>query len=192
MWITSFPVCYSQNMIKKISNFVILIVVVTVIFGSIYGVGQQVLRLSANDPQVQIAEDLAVRLNTGKPATVPSLDENVDIRTSLAPFFIIFDASGKPISGTGTLDGKLPTPPKGVLDYAAEHGNNRITWQPDKNIRIAAVVQKSNSGTILAGRSLREIEEREDKISLIALAGWLASILFMCLYGVIHFKQQKA
>ncbi len=186
-----FGIWYILIMTERIIAPILFLIVVTITFGTIYGVGQQILRQSANDPQIQIVEDLVVKLNAGNPPTVPSLQEGVDIRNSLAPFFIVFDANGKPTTASGMLDGKIPEPPHGVFDYVAKYGQDRVTWQPDRNVRIAAVIDKTSTGFVLGGKSLREVELREDKLATIVAAGWLMSILFVCAYGVIHFKQYR-
>lgn len=78
----------------------------------------------------------------------------------------LFLEGGGPIAGSGTLDGKLPTLPPGVFDFTRQNGQDGITWQPQPDVRSAIVVVHYNglqSGFVLAGRSLREVEIREDK-----------------------------
>ena len=64
--------------------------IISIIFGTIYGAAQQVLRLTANDPQIQMAQDAAASLNAGNTPTslVPS---KVDSKVSLAPFIEVYD-----------------------------------------------------------------------------------------------------
>jgi hypothetical protein len=55
---------------------------------------QQDLRLGANDPQLQLAEDTARALDAGTPATTLVATSKVDVATSLAPFLVIYDGAG--------------------------------------------------------------------------------------------------
>ena len=140
---------------------------------------QQVLRMGANDPQIQIAEDTAASLASGSnPASlVPST--TVEISTSLAPFVIVLDPSGTIVATSGLLHGQKPTLPAGLLDYARSHGEDRVTWQPEPGVRMAAVivpVDGGKSGFVLAGRSLREVEKRVDQLTL-EVGGTLALTL---------------
>jgi len=69
--------------------------------------------------------------------------------------------------------------PAGVLEYTRRRGQDRITWEPERGVRIAAVVVRhegANAGFVLAGRSLREVEKRETKTELIAGAAWVATL----------------
>jgi hypothetical protein len=139
--------------------------------------------MSANDPQIQIAEDIADAITTGKaqPDSIVSPEPTADITSSLATFAAIYSATGTPIGSSVSLDGKLPTLPSGVFDNAKLHKEDRLTWQPKAGVRIAAVVVYfggSNPGFVLAGRSLKEIEIRESQILLLSgLAGIIALVL---------------
>ncbi|MGA9069754.1 MAG: hypothetical protein WB424_05850, partial [Terracidiphilus sp.] len=81
-----------------IFNVVVLSGISTVLALALYTIPQQVLRQGANDPQIQLAGDLAFRLEAGTaaPDSVPAA--SVDIAHSLAPFVIAFDDEGKPLA----------------------------------------------------------------------------------------------
>jgi hypothetical protein len=165
--------------------------IVTGLSGLLYAAVQQDLRQSANDPQIQMAEDTAAKLADGQQVqnVVPS--EKVDIANSLAPYIIIFDATGKPIASSVQLNGQTPTIPSGVFDYVRQNGEDRITWQPQSGVRSAIVVTQfkgPNSGFVLAGRSLREVEIREDDIMHLILLGWIAILLVTLLATAILFR----
>lgn len=153
-------------MFSKIKAWISLAVVITALCGLIYLAVQQDIRQSANDPQIQISEDIADSLTAGKKLEeiLPSLD--IDISKSLSPFIIIFNDTGKPITSNAQLSGRIPTPPPGVFSYTKKHGQDRFTWEPKTGVRIAAVVTsfKQGSGFVLVGRSLREVEKREDRL----------------------------
>lgn len=157
--------------------FLPLAVLATAICGLAYAETQQVLRSGANDPQFQLAEDGAARLDAGADgATVADSSRTIDLAASLAPFVIVFDTNGQVLASNATLDGGSPAPPRGVLAAARPGSPNAVTWQPRDGVRIAAVVVAWKGGTVLAGRSLRLVEQREANAELIAGAAWLAML----------------
>ena len=93
--------------------------------------------------------------------------------------------SGKVVASDALLNGSTPELPAGVLDDVRKNGEDRFTWQPEPGVRIAAVVAPlpgTSEGFVLAGRSLREVELREDNIealTLIALAVILIGMLLV-------------
>ena len=124
---------------------------------------QQLLRGSADEPQVQLARDTAGALAAGVEAQVALGSTPVDVATSLAPFMIVYDASGAVRLSTARLDGKTPELPGGVLADVAAQGEARFTWQPAPHARLAVVVVPIGDGTsgyVLVGRSLIEVEQR--------------------------------
>ena len=153
--------------------------VATVLAAFLYAVGQQLLRQGANDPQVQLAEDAAARLAAGQPAQSLVPAAPVDPSASLSPFVIVYDRAGRVLASSATLHGQMPVLPAGVLDNVSAGHEARVTWQPEPGVRIAAVVAQADgsAGYVLAGRSLREVERREDQVLLLAVAGWLAAAL---------------
>lgn len=149
-----------------------------------YGLGQQIQRQNANDPQVQIAQDAASRLNSG--ATPASLtDLQVDMTRSLAPFIIIYDKHGAVVTGTGYLNSKIPVVPFGVLQSSNAQPYHSITWQPASDVRIASVTVAAKDYYVLSGRSLKEVENRESQLMLIAGLGWVLSLgVVAATYGI--------
>lgn len=151
-----------------------LAVAITFIFGAIYAVVQQNYRQNANDPQIQIAEDIANSLDAGAEALsiIPS-SYSIDISRTLSPFAIVYDDNSKAIASSAQLDGKTPEVPAGVFDFVKSHGEERLTWEPKDDVRIAAVVKKYSKGYVLAGRSLREVEIRERRLELMLGVAWI-------------------
>jgi hypothetical protein len=178
--------------LKTILKYWLLIAaIVTGLSGLLYAAVQQDLRQSANDPQIQMAEDTAAKLADGQQVQNVVPAEKVDIANSLAPYIIVFDATGKPIASSVQLDGQTPTIPSGVFDYVRQNGEDRITWQPQSGVRSAIVVTQfkgPNPGFILAGRSLREVEIREDNIMHLIFLGWIAILLVTLLATAILFR----
>ncbi len=165
--------------LKSILRFWIpLAVVITLLVGLIYVTAQQVLRMTVNDPQVQIAEDTAIALSNGQSidSVVPA--SKIDIAKSVALYIAVFDDSGKAIASSGTLRNQLPALPVGVFDYVRRNGEDRITWQPEPGVRDAIVVTRysgTSSGFVMAGRSMRDSEARTSQLTLLLGAGWVAT-----------------
>ncbi len=151
--------------------------VLTIACGLGYTLVQHDLRSGANDPQIQLAEDAVAALESGaSPGSVIPAG-SVDLATSLAPWVAVDDAAGTSIAASGALDGAPPAPPPGVLAYAREHGQDRVTWEPRTGVRIALVAIPWTGGTVLAGRSLRLVEEREDATLMLAGLAWLVGLV---------------
>jgi hypothetical protein len=170
-------------------HWIPLAVAITALCGLVYLVVQQELRQTANDPQIQIAEDAALAMENGAPVNSRLPADKVAIEKSLSPFVIVFDDRGEVIASSATLHGGTPQLPPGILDYVRTHGEDRVTWQPEPGVRIAAVVVRftgAQPGFVLAGRSLREVEIREDNAQLEAGIVWgftLAASLVACALG---------
>ncbi len=176
---------------KKFISMILNLAVVTGIFFTIYIVEQQQYRTSANDPQIQIAEDVAAALDSGvDPATISS-DQKMDMQKSISPFFIVYDSNSKVVASTVSLNNTTPVPPMGILNYARAHGENRITWQPQAGVRIASVVMPYKSGFVLAGRSLRETEKRIDQLGSMVGLAWIAAMALLVIKWVLKGKRKK-
>ncbi len=166
-------------------------IVMTGLFGLMYAVIQQDIRQSANDPQIQMAEDAAVKLANGQPVQTIIPVEKINIATSLAPYLIIFDVTGKPIASSALLNDRTPSIPSGVFGEVSLIGEARFTWQPQPGVRSAVVVTQfkgSHPGFVLAGRSLREIEKREDAFLQIVIVGWIGMLFVTSVAMAIIFS----
>jgi hypothetical protein len=160
----------------------------------VYASVQQALRNGLNDPQIQMAEDTAYALDRGTTieALVPA--EQVEMSRSLTPFIVVFDNNGKPIASSGLLNGDLPQVPQGVFDSAKQNGSNRVTWQPASSVRIAAVVTPYKGGFVLAGRNMREVEQRESQTEMFAGVTWALTLIatfFVIAFGEIFLSEKK-
>lgn len=136
------------------------------------------MRMAADDPQVRMAEDAAAALAGGAGPEGLAGGENVDLGRSLAPFVIVLDARGRPLAGSATLDGRIPVPPRGVLEFASAHGEERFTWQPRAGLRLASVVRRvaDGGGYVVTGRSLREVERRKQIILGDVALAWVLGL----------------
>lgn len=181
-------------------NAVVLAGISTILTLALCKIPQQVLRQDLNDPQIEIATDLATALNRYGvkdgllQGALPSfgLGGRVDVQQSLSPFVIVYNDAGQPLGWNGTLDGKPPVPPAGVFNYARTQGEDRISWQPLSAagaVRIAAVIERvhgTQPGFVLAGRNMREVEAREELISKMAGLAWIG-MLGLILVGTLAF-----
>lgn len=170
-------------MIKKLVGilkyWVPLAIATTLICGLVYFAVQQDMRTGANDPQIQIAEDSAAALSNGSMVQTVVPLRKVDMARSLAPYIIVFDQAGQLVASSVTLRGQDPKLPAGVFNYVKNHKDVRFTWQPSAGVRSAVVVMKfggSNPGVVLVGRSLREVENREARLTMQVAAVWLVTI----------------
>lgn len=168
-----------------------LMVAVTCAEGLAYANAEQMLRQGANEPQVQLAESIAAEIGSGAPPQAFVQGGAAPLETSQTPFILIADASGKTLGATGSVAGALPTLPAGVFGAHKDSfgtNDNRITWQPAKNIREALVITPFTSGSttgyVAVGRSLRETENQESRLTERTMLGWLASMAAILIASV--------
>jgi hypothetical protein len=168
----------------------------TVVALAIYAAVQQNYRLTANDPQIEVAQTIADEVKGGIPAeSIIGQTGTIDMSASLSLFAMVFDKDGKLLGTSGILGDQQPTPPQGAIDMARNKGENRFTWEPQKGVRVAAVIQKfdGDAGFVLVAKSLKEIEKREKELLLIVEIAWAAMVfLSMLLSYFIGLKLQEA
>lgn len=169
-------------------------VAVTLISGLVYVAVQQDYRQSANDPQIQMAEDAAVQLTNGaEPDEVLPTTEQIDMASSLAPWLTVYDSAGAPVASTGYLRGEMPALPSGVFATSTWHtygeddfampvpqNETRFSWQSGAGLREAVVLvsymSADGSGFVAAGRDLDEVENREAVLAEMMAIGWIVTI----------------
>jgi len=166
-------------MFKKLQFWILFAFIITSLCGLMYLADQQILRMGANDPQIQMSEDIAQNLSARADSNPFLASQAVDIAKSLSPFIIVYKNNKiDAIASNATLDGKIPQLPEGVLAATKEKGQSRFTWQPKPGVRIATVItpysNKQSSGFVLVGRSLREVEIREDNLLTQVGLAWFA------------------
>jgi hypothetical protein len=136
---------------------------------------QQQYRKTANDPQVQLAEDLAQKLERGKPVEKLFPADTVDLSRSLGLFAVFYNEAGQPVRSSAILDGRPPRLPAGVFAFTKAYGEDRVSWQPRKDVRMAMVIVRTATSTVAyvaTGRSLNEVEDREASLAKILVIGW--------------------
>ncbi len=177
-----------NNIFNIVRIYLPLAAAISAMSGLVYLAVQQDYRQSANDPQIQIAEDFAGQLAAGRPMGQIDQNSQLNIAKSLAPYILFYDEQGKFITGSGQLNGQPPTLPAGVFDTARQAGEDRITWQPQDDVRSALVVvhvSGQQSGFVAAGRSLREVEQREWKLLWYVFGAWLAALVISLLVLIV-------
>ncbi len=178
---------------KNFFQYLLVAGAITVIFAVIYTAVQQTYRSGANDPQLQIVQDIESRLHSDK-SVEKYFDDTIDIAQSFTPFNALFDANGKAIRSTGYLHNSLPVLPAGVFDFAKAHNEDVLTWQPESGVRMAMVikyVKASPVNFVASGRSLLDVEVREHNLTAIIIIGWIICIGLLLLNAVIGFFKNK-
>jgi hypothetical protein len=167
---------------------------IIILSGMAYCAVRQNYRQSANDPQVQIAEDVVDAISQGTPAdSITGPTGNTDIKKSLSAFILIYDDSGKLVGSSAVLDGKNPEYPGSLLDNVRKDGMQKVTWEPQTGIRIASVAARytgEQSGFVVVGRSLREVDSRVQQLTaMTAVAAALALITSLLI--IFFFKKTE-
>lgn len=175
---------------KPLVPFASAAVILTILFGTIYVTVQQLQRNDADYPQIQMAEDVASGLDKGADP-VSFVASSIDFTTDLSPFTVIYDTAGRPVAGSGRLDGHLPTVPIGVLAAARGKPYSRVTWEPKPGARIAAVTVAARQYYVLSGRSLTQVERNETVTLQLTALGWAASLAALAVTFMYHKTTKK-
>ena len=202
--------------VRILISWMPLAAAITIICALIYASVQQQYRQSLNDPQIQMAEDAAFDIDHRSTSWESIVPQGHQIPVgSLTPWIAITDREGHILtdyddSGDTSLEhitavattlateggpvGYLDIP-KGVLDYARSKGQNRLTWQPDQlqqdfleyTVREAiVVVPLKDGGYVIAGRNMREVEEREGRLTMMVFLAWVAAMGASLLFKAVE------
>lgn len=116
----------------------------------------------------------------------------IELTKSESVFTIIYDEEGKVVASGATLNGADPIIPKGVIDFTLKNGKDWLTWQPQADVRIASIVEKTtgdNPKIVLIGRLMKESENRIIRIGQMLVFGWLVTLtIALCVNFLIHKK----
>jgi len=178
----------------------LLTMITLLIFGSV----QYVLRMNANDPQIELAENTAQDMAAiTREAWVDQshhmMGPDIDYRTSLSAFTMLFDEKENFMVTNAIFVDSVPTikPPPGVFAFAKEHKEHRFTWEPIPGVRIASVMiyyrnrLDQSSGYVLVGRNLREVEKRVRDLEWKVGLFWIVAIGFTTISLFTHKKLSK-
>lgn len=172
------------DLITYFTAAVILSIIILLIYTSV----QQSHRSGANDPQLELARDMASRLNNNKTIDPYMTGDAIEISQSLAVFKTLYSQDGKPLRSTGFLNGNLPNLPAGVFNFTKNNDENVVSWQPSAGVRMAMVihaVKTGGVGFVAVGRSLLEVEKREANLTKMVLISWAACMGMLLLHWLL-------
>lgn len=164
-------------------------VAILVFGGLLFFSMQQNYKLNANDPQAQIAQELITGATQGQdPATLVPPIGSTELGSSLAPFLFVANATGTVVGSSIIVDGKNPVIAESLLAYAKLKGENKLTWEPKKGVRAALVVMpytsEADSGFVIVGRSLKEVDSRIKAQGIIIALGTLLALVLSYLVAL--------
>lgn len=175
-----------------------LLLVGTLVLLITYVNEQQNIRLGANEPQEWMAHDIASKIGSGTSPLTAVTGAPVSVMSENAPYIIVYNAEGSTTVATGVFEGKVSTLPRGVLDYAREHGTHRLSWEPHPGVRHAIVIVPIQGGTlgyVLSGRSLYYAELQETLLRERTIYGWglllVGSVLFSLFAALLLTKKKQ-
>ena len=157
----------------------------------IYVITQQSLRLSANHRPIEIANDLAIKLEAGNKIEVLVASDKTDISKSLSPFVMIYDPNKTLMMTSGLMGNTNPVYPSGVFAYVDQHKTDQVTWQTSNGLRYASVVIKTSNGYIVVAQSLKQTENLIGLIGELDLIAWILGVIFSFgIFGISQFMSK--
>jgi len=158
----------------------------TIGVGSMYMLAQQYGRSAANDVPTALAESVSAQLKSGiQPGDVAVSVGRADIANSFNPFVVVYGKDFRPVVGTGYLDGQLARIDKGVFSQTKEGKYHTVTWQPQSGVRIASVETQAGGYYVMAGQSLKLVENRATTLFKLAALGWLTSMVVVVIGYIV-------
>ena len=151
-------------------------VLITLLFGSVYGLLHGMNRSMANDMPELLASQVAKQLEVGLGLESVQMGRT-DLANNPVPFVIVYDKKSKPLAGSGYLRGTLAQIPVGVVNHATTGKPHAVTWQPQKGVRIASVTVKAGDYYVVGGQSLKMTENRSTRLLWYTLAGYLITLV---------------
>ena len=174
-----------------------LATVTSIVLALSYVNDQQNIRMAANEPQEWMANDVASRIEAGKPIQSDFIAGSVNVLYNHTPYIIVYDKFGSTTISSGVFEGKVSTLPRGLLESTRKLGINRVTWEPYKGVRQAIVlvpIHGGEGGYVLAGRSLAYAQEQESLLAKRALLGRLVAmlaIIIVTLLGALCLRKKN-
>jgi hypothetical protein len=164
-------------------------IVVTGICLLVYAAVQQQYRTAANDPQIQVARDIMMKLKQNTPAGSVVPADTIDPEQSLISFVQVYGANNNLLASNGYIGSQAPAVPAGVLEKARQDGEYMVTWQPTSMARIASVVTYTGGrqgSYVVVGRSLLEVEKRESALLKMVFVCWVCCMGVICAHGALQ------
>jgi len=147
---------------------------------------QQEGRSSINIPLIQIAQNVESDLRSGATPGEILKGRQIDLTVDVSPFITLYSLGKKVVGSSQHLNGQTLTLPNGVLENARIKGEERVTWQPTRNLRFASITEfMPTFGYVSVAQSLQETESRATRgmwIALLALAlgGFVSGVCIWC------------
>ena len=154
----------------------------------VYATVQQTYRSAANDPQMQLARDIAEDIKYTREYRY-YLNTTIDPRQSLGTFMQLYNEKGQLLFSGGTINGKAPQIPKGVLENANQYSENAVTWQPAADVRLATVAEytmKPDTAYVVVARSMQEVELRESRLTQMIILSWIVGACIIAVHWCIQ------
>src|SRR4051812_19887662 len=154
----------------------------------VYATVQQGYRSAANDPQVQLARDIAEDIRYTRTYR-NYLDNTVDPKQSLGTFMQLYNGKGELLFSGGAVNGRAPQIPKGVLDNAKQYSENAVTWQPAADVRLATVAEYTtmpDTAYVVVARSMQEVELRESRLTQMIILSWIIGVGIIAVHWLIQ------
>ena len=192
----------SEKMPFFVAVWLVVAAAATVLAGLSYVTAQQVTRMGANAAPLQATHEILAILKQGVDPSRILPPTQTEITDSSSVFAAVFDEKGGVVSSSVQVDGKNPSVPNGVFEYAKQHGEDRFTWQPKSGVREAAIVvpysasvqadasstPTTTKGYVMTGQSLTEVERiAQDLLKLTGVA-WLFTLVLSLLLCWVFFK----
>ena len=169
-------------------QYLLIAILVTIVIALVYATVQQSYRTAANDPQIEIAGNLGMKLSAGKAIANIYTPDTIDIAKSLSPAITFYDSARNPVRSTGFLRGEMYRLPAGLFEHAIKNGMHSVTWQPGKGIRMALVLVHVHAPIVefvAVARSLREVETREYNLRIMAFIAWIACLILIAAFAAL-------
>ena len=167
----------------------------SVLLLGVYVVNQQILRRGADDQPGQIVARLRGELAHGADAATVLSGPKQELSSpewlaGTSAFGGVYDADGKVVASDATLWGELPQPPQGIFGIIRDRGWDKVTWQPQRGVRVALTgLPLPGGGYVLAGQSLIPGEARTAQFSTLMRWVWLA-MLAGCVVGMVLLRRR--
>lgn len=173
---------------SSIITHVAAIALLSIIMLLIYATVQQTSRSAANDPQMQMARDIARDIRYTRTYRYYS-DSAIDAGQSLSTFMQLYNNKGELLFSGGTVHGRAPQIPEGVLNNAKLHQENAVTWQPAADVRLATVAaytSRPDTAYVVIARSLQEVETREARLTQMVILSWGVGVGIIAVHWLIQ------
>lgn len=154
------------------------VVLLAVVFGTMYIVFQQQGRIQANDMPELLATQAAKQLDAGLGLQSIQMGAT-DLANKPVPFVVVYDKQGKAVAGSGYLNGQLAVMPAGVINHATSGQPHAVTWAPRRGIRIASVTVAAKEYYVVGAQSLARTEARSTRLLQLIIVGYALSLLVL-------------